>query len=211
MINYKKIIILILVIFMCFVVKDYITRCIDFGANNKINSIEKNSYMKSLHMNTYEMEILVTYYANDMKSIYKIIHEYNNGNEKLTYKEPEKFNGMTVEVNEDGIVHMNPYIQQNITYYADAKKHYNNILFSSFAHNFLNDRDSEVKVDNSKEYVLKCTIPGDNYYFKYQECYISKETNNPLRIVIKSKDKVKTCEVAILSVQDIKIDKNVEG
>ena len=200
--RFKKLIILFFVIAIIFLTKDYIIKCLELGESNKINSIEERSYMKSIHDDNYCMEMIVTYFANDMETKYKIMHEYNNGFEKITYLEPEKFNGMVVEVNEEEIIHMNPYIQKNITYYADYPKNYNNIFFSSFVRNYLNDSKATIDETNT-EYILKTTIPGDNYHFKYQECYISKETKNPLRIIIKSKDKVKVCDIMITNVKDL--------
>ncbi len=185
----KNMVILLISVVGVVLIGLYVSFCLKMAQESMKIAITENSYMKYFYYNQYSIDSKITYYSNKNQNTYELTFSYDYGKQKLVYTKPDKFKGMTLEITNDEIVHMNPYIQKQIVYYTTKERTYNHLLFTDFAKNYLNSEETKFELSKDSTYIiLGVEVPSDNYYFHYQEMWIKKDTFVPLKMVVKNKD-----------------------
>ncbi len=187
-INYKKIIVLILIILLVVGITIF---CIKNKNNTaKISKIGKNSSSQEIvdyimNINAYETEIDVEIKSNKNSNKYKIKQQYiDKDNIIQEVLEPSNIQGVKIikEGTKLKIENTQLSLTKIIEDYKDITQ--NNLDLSSFIQNYKENPNSKYKEENN-QIIMETNTKNENQYNKYEKLFISKETGKPEKLEIR--------------------------
>ncbi len=166
-----------------------ITMIVVVGCSNRQSTKEEvyeKFHKKITSMSSYSCEAEVEAIGNKSPGKYSFIQNYEKPyNYKLEIISPENLKGKIIEYDENNILIKNPEIEDIVTL---PNSHPNNqyLFIGDFVSNYINTEDVEISLD-TKNLMLKTSIPGDSEYFSSEILYVDAKTKNPDKLEILDK------------------------
>lgn len=164
------------------------TAFIFYGCSKNIQMDKGQDKLNALlgKLKSYQADTKITFFKESQLNVIEMKQAAEiGGRYKLTVSSPAHLQGYVTSFDGKQVYQYNPHIKANVP--CNASEARNQILLSSFIHNYLNTKNAKREngtLEGREVISLETEIPGDYKYFASEKVWFDKQKLVPIKMEI---------------------------